>query len=103
MALKSNQRKVSRLEVFQTFQDSYRSNDVLRVEGLQSLLNIRKKKAKLQERDKQGLADKYGQQAEQLEKLENKQKANLKFIGGLGMELNRAKTQLVNWMPKTGL
>jgi len=93
MALKSNQRKVSRLEVFQTFQDSYRANDALRVEGLRSLLSIRQKKAKLQERDQHRIEDKYGQKAGQLEKLENKQKANLDFIRGLGMELNRAKTQ----------
>lgn len=105
MALKRNQRKVSRLEVFQTFQDSYRANDALRVEGLQSLLNIRKKKAKLQERDKQRVADKYGPKAEQLEKLENKQTANLNFIRGLGMELNRAKitpdkVDAANWVVK---
>lgn len=93
MSQQRKQRKVSRIEVFETFQDSYRANDVLRVEGLQSLLTIRKKKAKLQERDVQRLTKKYGEDAERVRLLEKKQKANLDFIRGLVMESNRAKTK----------
>ncbi|MCP4341221.1 MAG: hypothetical protein GY799_20650 [Desulfobulbaceae bacterium] len=92
MALKPNQRKVSRLEVFQTFQDGYKANDALRIEGLQSLLAIRKKKAKLLERDKQQIEKRYGKHGKEHEVLKNKQKANLNIISGLGMELSRAKT-----------
>ncbi len=105
MALQPKQRKISRLEVSKTFQDSYKANDAIRVEGLQSLLSIHKKKARLQERDKQKIDAKYGKNARQLEVLEEKQKANLNFISGLNMELNRAKTKpekvdAENWLIK---
>ncbi len=93
MALRQNQRKVSQLEVFQTFRDGYRANDAVRIEGLQSLLAIRKKKARLQERDRQRVEQRYGKNSQQLKRVESKQNGNLGFISGLGMELNRAKTR----------
>ncbi len=91
MSQERTQRKVARAEIANTLKDGLKSNDALRVAGLEGLLSFRTKKAKLREREIQRMDD--NQAVTHVRVLNEKQEANLDLIRGLKMELNRAKMQ----------
>jgi hypothetical protein len=96
MSQEREQRKVARADIANTLKDGLRSNDALRVAGLEGLLSFRTKKAKLREREIQRMDD--NQAVTRVRILNEKQEANLDLIRGLKMELSRAKAQ----PPKVG-
>jgi hypothetical protein len=88
-------RKIAKAEVRNKIDSGIKANDMIREGGLGNLLRLRGKKAGLQQREQHRLNAKYGSQHPRVQQANASLEANANYIGGLRMELTRAKTPVI--------
>jgi hypothetical protein len=88
-------RKISKAEIRCAVDEGIKANDLIRTTGLENLLRLRSKKANLQQREQQRLTAKYGASDQRVQQVNNNLETNANYIGGLRMELTRAKTPVI--------
>jgi len=88
-------RKISKAEVRRTVEAGIEANDMVRVTELENLQRLRGKKVSLQQRERQRLSEKYGSNHRRVQQVNANLEANVNYIGGLRMEVTRAKTPMI--------
>lgn len=94
MRKQDNKKQISKAEIQGAIEAGTQEHDVFRSQAMQSLSVFRRKKDILYVREQQRLTQKYSRQDARVQATELKQNTNADFIRGLGMEINRANTQV---------
>ena len=90
--IQKTQRKIARAQIKQTVDDGIKANDEIRVAGLKGLVRLRSGKARLQQRERKRISEKYNDKNALTRQIDAALDANGNYISGLRMEITRATT-----------